>query len=313
MKKMIIDFKAGTKVLQPVLVKVNKIGNSSNGGVFARGMVEDNSGRIPFICFDAAIVDKLRDVEGTVAMMMGGDVDLNKFATDNSQQVVIKRLDELLPQDDISTIVPNGEFDHELYEQKLQMYIKSVKTPVLRALLDKIFSGEIYEQFVKNPAGMRMHHAYLGGLLQHSVDVCGLAVAMASQIEGVDKDLIITGALLHDLGKIREISSGMGFPYLTEGRLMGHIAITSLMVQQFAMELHIPAARLQHLHHILLSHHGDNEKGSPIGCATREALIVHYADEMNAIMNQFEPGPNKKTGGWENNRMVGHYICLDKI
>ncbi len=310
---MIIDFKAGTKVLQPVLIRVNKIGNSSNGGVFARGMLEDNSGRIPFICFEAALVDKLREVEGNVAMMMGGDVDINKFAQETTLQVIVKRLDELLPQDDISSIVPNGPFDHEVYKQKLQTYIKSVKTPILRMLLEKIFSGDTYEQFIKNPAGMRLHHAYLGGLLQHSVDVCGLAVAMASQIDGVDKDLVITGALLHDLGKIREISSGMGFPYSTEGRLMGHIAMTSLMVQEAASELRIPMARLQHLHHILLSHHGDNEKGSPVGCATREALIVHYADEMNAIMNQFEPGPNKKSGGWENNRMVGHYICLDQL
>lgn len=99
-------------------------------------------------------------------------------------------------------------------------------------LLETIFSGATYERFVTNPAGMRMHHAYLGGLLQHSVDVTGLAVALAEQIEGVDKDLVIAGALLHDIGKIREISAEIGFPYTSEGRLLGHITMSCMMVQE---------------------------------------------------------------------------------
>ena len=90
---MIKDFKAGIKVCQAVLVRVQKVGNSSNGGVFARGMLEDNSGRIAFICFDAMLVDKLRELEGPTAFMMGGNVDINKFNNDMMLQVVIQRLE----------------------------------------------------------------------------------------------------------------------------------------------------------------------------------------------------------------------------
>lgn len=308
---MINDFKAGGKVCQPALVRVQKVGKSSNGGVFARGTLEDNGGSIAFICFEAVLVDKMRELDGPSAFMIAGNVDINKFSNDMTLQVIVQRMDNLLPQDDISNLLPRGNFDAGAYKLKLSAYIKSVRTPGLRMLLETIFSGDTYEAFVTNPAGTRLHHAYMGGLLQHSVDVAGIAVALASQVENVDKDLIITGALLHDIGKIKEISSGIGFPYTNEGRLLGHITMSCFMVQEAAGKLRIPASRLEQLQHILLSHHGENEKGSPVACATREAFIVHYADEINAIMNQFEQHEGKST--WEYNRMLGRNLLMEKL
>lgn len=302
---MIAEFKAGTRICQPVLLRVLKVGNSQNGGVFARGMIEDNSGRMPFICFDAVLVEKMRDIDGAVPFMIAGNVDINKYQ-DQGLQIVIQKLNELLPEDDISIIVPRGNFDVKEYENKLQNYIRSVRTPALRALLENIFSGPLYDKFLTNPAGMRLHHAYLGGLLQHSVDVTSLAVAMAEQIDDVDKDLVVAGALLHDIGKLKEISQEVGFPYTNEGRLLGHISISTLMVQEAALKLHMSTSILQKLMHILLSHHGENEKGSPMACATKEAFIVHYADEINAIMNQFDNYNDK--GNWEYNKMLGRFL-----
>lgn len=307
---MIKDFKAGVKILQPALVRVQKIGNSSNGGVFARGLLEDNSGRVAFICFEAGLVDKLRQLEGAEAFMVSGAVDINKFSNDMALQVVVQRFDDLLPEDDITNLLPKGNFNEQEYLTRLQNLIKTVRNPGLRALLETIFSGNLYDKFIKNPAGMRMHHAYIGGLLQHSVDVAGIAIALAEQIGKVDKDLVVTGALLHDIGKLREISSQIGFPYTTEGRLLGHIAMSVMMVQEAAAKLKLPAARLEQLQHILLSHHGDNDKGSPVVCATKEAFIVHYADEIDAIMNQFETYDDKSA--WEFNKMMQRYLLHDK-
>ena len=307
---MIKDFKAGSKIIQPALVRVQKIGNSSNGGVFARGLLEDNSGRIPFICFEAGLVDKLRQLEGAEAFMVSGAVDINKFSNDMALQVVVQKFDNLLPEDDITNLLPKGNFNEQEYITRLQNLIKTVRNPGLRALLETIFSGNIYDKFIMNPAGMRMHHAYIGGLLQHSVDVAGIAIALAEQIGNVDKDLVVAGALLHDIGKLREISSQIGFPYTNEGRLLGHIAMSVIIVQEAAAKLKLPAARLEQLQHILLSHHGDNEKGSPVECATKEAFIVHYADEIDAIMNQFETYDDKNP--WEYNKMMQRYLLHDK-
>ena len=307
---MIKDFKAGSKIIQPALVRVQKIGNSSNGGVFARGLLEDNSGRIPFICFEAGLVDKLRQLEGVEAFMVSGAVDINKFSNDMALQVVVQKFDNLLPEDDITNLLPKGNFNEQEYITRLQNLIKTVRNPGLRALLETIFSGNLYDKFIMNPAGMRMHHAYIGGLLQHSVDVAGIAVALAEQIGNVDKDLVVAGALLHDIGKLREISSQIGFPYTNEGRLLGHIAMSIIIVQEAAAKLKLPAARLEQLQHILLSHHGDNEKGSPVECATKEAFIVHYADEIDAIMNQFETYDDKNP--WEYNKMMQRYLLHDK-
>lgn len=293
---------------QAVLLRLQKVGNSSNGGVFARGTVEDNSGKIQFIAFERDIVNRLRDLDAAKAFVISGPVDIVKYSSSLALQVVIQKLDNIMPEDDISNLVPVGEFDAEVYKNKMETMIGSVKTLTLRTLLKKIFSGNFYDEFCKNPAGMKLHHAYLGGLLQHSVDVAELASAMADTIGRVDKDLIVTGALLHDIGKVREISSGMGFPYTTEGRLLGHITMSVLMVREAAVELKLPLTSLQQLEHIILSHHGDQEKGSPMACATKEAFIVHYADEMNAIMNQFDVKDNKSP--WEFNTMMKRYLLL---
>ena len=309
---MLSELRAGQAVLrQAALVRVQKVGVTSKGGVFARGILEDNSGHVAFICFEAALAEKMRGLEGPTAFLVSGSVDINKIANDMSLQLMVNGLAELVPGDDISNLVPTGDFDVEAYKNKLMNYIKAVRTPTLRRLLETMFSGNLYDAFVHNPAGMKLHHAYIGGLLQHSIDVTDLAVAMADRIEGVDKDLVIAGALLHDIGKGKEISSEIGFPYTNAGRFMGHIAMTSMMVQEAAIKLNIPAQRLEQLQHILLSHHGENEKGSPVACATREAFIVHYADEINAIMNQFEHREGK--GAWEYNRMLGRNLLMEKL
>lgn len=303
---MISDFKAGTKICQAVLLRVQKIGNSSNGGVFARGLLEDNSGKLPFIVFEAGIVDKMRLMEGPKVMMVGGMVDINKFSNDMTLQLVLQRMEDIMPEDDITHLLPQGDFDHNDYKEKLQKLIKGVMTPGIRLILENIFSGHVYDKFLINPAGMRLHHAYIGGLLQHSVDVAGIAAALADRIGGVDKDLVIAGALLHDIGKLREISSEIGFPYTMEGRLLGHVAMSAVMVQESASKVKVTGPKLQQLLHIILSHHGEQDKGSPVACATKESFIVHYADEIDAIMNQF--GKNEGKNPWEYNKMLQRFL-----
>jgi 3'-5' exoribonuclease len=304
---MIKEFKAGTKIDRILLVRLQKIGNSSNGAAFARGLAEDNSGCIPFICFEAGTVDKLRAVTAPKPFRITGAVDINKFAGDMSLQLIVQKIQEVLPSDDVSHLMPKGDFDLEECEEKLQTQIGKIKDKGIRELVAYVLSGETYRQFKVNPAGMRLHHAYVGGLLQHSVAVAELAEAIAEKTKGANKDLILAGALLHDVGKLKEISSEMGFPFNTEGRLLGHITMTAIIVNEAAARFdNIDDIVLQQLLHIIVSHHGEQEKGSPIACATKESFIVHYADEIDAIMNQFKE--NGEPAAWEFNKMLQRFI-----
>ncbi len=304
---MINEFKAGLKIEQIVLLRLQKVGSSSNGGVFARGLIEDNSGCVPFICFEAGIVEKLRVLTAPKAVRVAGNVDINKFAGDMSLQLIIQKLADVRPGENVSHLLPQGNINLDEYEKRFKAQIVGIVDEGLRSLVEEVFSGEAYKQFLINPAGMRLHHAYVGGLLHHSVSVAELACAMAEKIGGMDRDMVLAGALLHDVGKLQEISPDMGFPYTTEGRLLGHITITVMMVKAAAEKRgKIDDEKLQQLLHIILSHHGEHEKGSPVACATREAFVVHYADEIDAIMNQF--GREEDKGNWEFNKMLQRYL-----
>ena len=306
---MINEFKTGLKIDQIVLLRLQKVGNSSNGGVFARGLIEDNSGCVPFICFEAGIVEKLRAFDAPKAVRVAGNVDINKFAGDMSLQLIIQKLADVKAGEDISHLLPQGNFDKVEYEERFQKQINSINDKGLRELVKEVFSGSAYQQFLINPAGMRLHHAYVGGLLHHSVCVADLACALADKIGGIDKELVLAGALLHDVGKLKEISPDMGFPYTTGGRLLGHITITVMMVSEAAAKLgSVDEKKLQQLLHIILSHHGEQDKGSPVACATKEGFVVHYADEIDAIMNQFDV--NNTEGTWEFNKILQRYLYL---
>lgn len=299
---MLKDLKVGDEVRQAAILRLQKIGNSSNGGVFARGNLEDNSGKVQFIAFDRSTVETLRNATEVVPMIVSGRVETNKY--NMAVQIVVNKVDDVRPEDDLTNLLPTGDFDIEVYKGKLENLIKSIRTPSLKHLLEKIFSGRFLEEFCKNPAGSKMHHAYVGGLLQHSVDVAELACAMGHSIGNVDMDLLISGGLLHDIGKVKEIDSGIGFTYTSEGRLLGHIAMSVMIVREAALEMKIPTDSILALEHILLSHHGEKEKGSPVECSMKEAFIVHYADDLNATMNQFETTEE----GWEYNQMLRRFI-----
>ncbi len=304
---MIANMKIGERVYAAFIVRVQKIGLGSTGKPFGRGFLEDSSGQVGFITFDVSSIEKLKVLEQPTPMMIAGAVDGNKFnsGTETKLQIMVQKITELLPEDDVSNLLPIGKFDREQYENKFKKLIDSLNSPVLRTLVQTIFDDDFYKIFIKNPGGKKLHHAYLGGLLQHTVDVTELAKSMGETIGNVNMDLVVAGALLHDIGKTREISANYGFDYTYSGRLMGHIAVGVMLVQSAAEKLKMPMDVLEPLVHIILSHHGDGEKGSPVVCGTKEAFIVHYADELDATMNQFKTGTGDT---WTFNQMLHRFL-----
>lgn len=306
---MIKNLKAGEKITENFIINVMKIGNSSNGGVFARGELKDNSGELPFICFDAKEVEFLRNTKTPTALLVNGVVDINKVAKDNSLQIIVKSFETLSEDADLISLLPVSDVDLELYKTKLNVFMKSIEDVGISKLLNNILSGKRLEQFLIHPAGTSMHHGYIGGLMHHSVCVAELALSMAEKIGNVNKDLVVAGALLHDIGKLREISGMVGYPYTDDGKMLGHISMSAILINNEAEKIpEINEEIKRALVHIILSHHGEREKGSPMVCVTKESFIVHYADEINAVINQFENSQLKP--GWNYNRMLKRNIYI---
>lgn len=304
---MISEIKANNAVETVAIVSLSKAGTAKNGSLYANGTLEDKSGKIQFVSFEEDIVKKLQEHPAPNAWKIGGVATLTNYPNPNTLQVNIKKLAEPGPDTDLSQLMTTGNFDHAAYAAKINELINLVENEDYNILLQKIFDEGILGLFLKKPASMKLHHAYIGGLLEHTIDVTNLALAIAEQQKNVNKDLIIAGALLHDIGKISELSSNIGFPYTTEGRLLGHIALGALIVQKTALSLEIKSTKLVELNHIILSHHGDVEKGSPIPCQSKEAFIVHYADMLNCIMNQFDT-PKESKEDFEFNNLLKRNI-----
>jgi len=176
-------------------------------------------------------------------------------------------------------------------EQELDALLWSIKDrplrKLLRQLLDEGGTGSLYRV---HPAAQRNHHAYLGGLLEHSLSVAGicsrLAEHYAAQGQPLDRDLLVAGALLHDIGKLVELRAPPASGYTTEGRLLGHILVGLRMVREAAAGVPaLPAERLLLLEHLIASHQGKPEWDSPREPQTLEALVLHYADDLDSKMN----------------------------
>jgi 3'-5' exoribonuclease len=191
--------------------------------------------------------------------------------------------------DDLVLFLPRSARPADRMELELAALIAAVEERGLRALLDALLdpSTDTGNAFRLAPAAKQNHHAYLGGLLEHTISIATVCSVLADHYgPAVDRDLLITGALLHDIGKIREIGARAGFPYTDEGKLLGHIVIGMQMVADAAAgigELH--AQRLLLVQHLIASHQGRFEWHSPREPRTLEALILHYADDLDAKFN----------------------------
>lgn len=199
---------------------------------------------------------------------------------------------------------------------ELDRAIAAVRDPWIRRLLAGLFQedGTLREAFSRAPAAKSMHHVYLGGLLEHSLSVLGLAVRACDHYSGLNRDLVVAGVLLHDVGKTLELSYQRGFGYTDAGNLLGHIPLEADRIQQevgkipgFPEEL-----RLQILH-IVLSHHGRLEFGSPVVPKTPEALLVHYLDDLDGKLEVMFRAIQEGAGSWSPyNRALERMIYLTR-
>lgn len=186
---------------------------------------------------------------------------------------------------DADELMPTGTRDQAELIAELRALVKSVGDPALGAVLRAVFGDAAFmRDFKACPASQSYHHAYLGGLLEHTVTVATLCRALSALYAHVDADLLTAGALLHDVGKVDELSYTTAIDYTDDGRMIGHVVLGERRVRAAIERLGdtVPPAVATRLSHVLLAHHGELEWGSPKRPCTLEALMLHHADNLDA-------------------------------
>ncbi len=206
-------------------------------------------------------------------------------------QVRVLRMRPATPEEyDIRDMLPSSKKNPDDLLTSIQFFIDQIDNPHLTSLVN-IFYGDdrFLRQFTQAPAGRRIHHAYLHGLLEHTVEVLTLANTLIDLYPNLNADLLLCGALLHDIGKVREFEWGLDINYTDEGRLLGHVIIVEELVNQALQTLpDFPPELALQVRHMLLSHHGRYEWGSPRRPHTLEAIALHHLENLSAQVNRFQ-------------------------
>jgi 3'-5' exoribonuclease len=227
---------------------------------------------------------------------------------DDRMQMKIDQLRVALPNEvDKADMLPSTTYDVATLWSQLRAFVDSLTNPDLKLLLTTMLDDPaIAEAYREAPAAKQLHHAWLGGLLEHVISLCTLADRVAPHYPLLDRDLLLTGVILHDIGKVRELSWGIGFEYTIEGMLLGHIQIGAALAERTIDSLPGFPPKLKTLVlHMILSHHGKLEFGSPKLPMIPEALVLNFLDDldakMQAVSSEFDKsaregkGPNELT------------------
>jgi 3'-5' exoribonuclease len=223
--------------------------------------------------------------------------------------------DEIDPADYLPCV--KGDV-HAMFNE-MATFIEKVNNPYLRALLNAFFQEEkTISLFKRAPAAKGFHHIYLGGLLEHTLSVVQILDKIAGHYPNLNKDMLITGGILHDIGKIYEFSYDSIIDYSDEGRLIGHIVMGVEMIDKKIANIDdFPSQLALELRHIILSHHGEFEFGSPKRPKTLEALVVHYIDDLDAKFNAFQTfmadSTNADSDWTVYNRFLERFLYKKKI
>jgi 3'-5' exoribonuclease len=235
---------------------------------------------------------------------------------DDRAQVKVDQLRKALDGEaDKMDMLPATTCDVAVLWTALEAVVASIVNPDLKRLLEALLDDPAIAQAYRlAPAARQLHHAWLGGLLEHVVSLLGLADRVASHYPMLDRDLLVTGVILHDIGKIRELSWDTGFEYTVEGVLLGHIQMGVDLAEKTIAELPGFPDRLRTLVlHMILSHHGKLEFGSPKLPMIPEALVLNFVDDldakMQAVASEFERSARE---GRAPDEMTGRVWALDQ-
>jgi 3'-5' exoribonuclease len=291
------------------LVQHKEIRQKKTGEPYLSLTLADRSGDL-----DAKMWDNVPEVMDTFErdsfLKIKGMVQLFQ----NKPQLTIYRLQLLAESEiDITDFLPASQRDRDQMFAEIQGWIAAMTNPHLKALLESIFADQAVALAYRTaPAAKSIHHGWIGGLIEHVLSVCQLAKVTAAHYPDVDFDLLLTGVILHDIGKIHELTYARSLGYSTEGQLIGHITIGVRMVEDALRQLPgFPPLLRDLVEHMILSHHGSLEFGSPKVPMFLEAMLLHQIDNLDSKMEAMRAHIAKDrqaTGVW-----TGYNPALERI
>ncbi|WP_090174601.1 3'-5' exoribonuclease YhaM family protein [Eubacterium oxidoreducens] len=281
--KYIQDLKEGDRISEVYLCKQKRTLVAKNGKNYDSLILQDKTGTMDGKIWDLGS-SGIEEFDTLDYVMVMGDVTSFQGAL----QLNIKRVRKVEEGEyDPAEYLPVSERNiDEMYEE-LKTYAKSVENPYLHELLSKIFleSKELEKRFKFHSAAKTVHHGYVGGLVEHTLGVTGMCDFMAKTYPILNRDLLITAAMLHDIGKLEELSTFPENDYTDPGQLLGHIVIGTEWIGRYIRSVEGFPVRLgNELKHCIIAHHGELEFGSPKKPALAEAMALNFADNIDAKM-----------------------------
>ncbi|WP_391203745.1 3'-5' exoribonuclease YhaM [Psychrobacillus sp. L4] len=291
--KGITQLRVGDPVDQFLLIKQSTKGVTTVGKPFMSLVLQDKSGDI-----EAKLWDTNDEHEKLFAasqiVRVGGEIQdyRGKFQL-RVKSIRPVKLEESIT---INDLVPSAEKPKEELMEELMQYFFEMKNPLIQRITRHLLKKH-QTAFMTFPAATKNHHDYASGLIDHVVSMLKLGKAISDLYPTLNKDLLYAGIILHDIGKVLELSGPVATTYTIEGNLLGHITIMVNEISKAAEELQIEGEEVMLLQHMVLSHHGKEEWGSPKRPMVREAEMLHYIDNIDAKMNMLNRALDKTNPG----------------
>jgi len=286
--KFINQIEAGEAIDDIYIVRDPILRSTTRGDLYMAMFLSDRSGQLNGRMWQATeTIYKALPKPGFVHIQ--GRSELYQ----NNLQIIINNISAVdASKVHIDDFLARTDKDTKQMFEDVKKIVGQIKNPQLKTLVAQFLAdAELMKKFCDSPGGMKLHHDYIGGLLEHTHNMLRVAVAILPLYPEVHADLVLAGIFLHDIGKTEELSYDMAFSYTDTGQLIGHIVKSILMVNQKADALRTKGTQIEQtvldaLLHIILSHHGEYEFGSPKLPATAEAFMVYYIDDLDAKINQ---------------------------
>jgi 3'-5' exoribonuclease len=302
-RRFVRQFADGDALDDVFLVVDKQLRANRNGNLYLQLEVRDRTGSMSARLWNAG-EPLARSFESGDFVHAKGKVQLFQGAL----QIILSHVERVdTAQVDLAEFLPHTEQDVSKLYGRLRDHLMKLANPHLRALAECFFMDqEFVDAFCRCPAGVRNHHAYIGGLLEHVVNLLEAADRLAALHPDLDRELLLMGVFLHDIGKVRELVFDRAFAYTDEGQLVGHLVIGVEMLNEQVKRVPdltgeaFPAELLLRLKHMIVSHHGTYEYGSPKLPMTPEAIALHHLDNFDAKVHSFtrDIRDDRTAGAW---------------